>query len=373
MVAALNAQAAALVATAVPANTRGVDASAWARWTQFCALADEDPSFALCASDLPHAHELLVAFTLWVFQNMQPRRAGDHPSAASAAAVTAAVRRVLRREGIDIPPPPRLPALLRALGTHTLNAHGPAATTPTRKLPLLISHLRRMRAVRVGSRVAGRALDWGAPFWRAVWACFVLMFFAGLRKSDAVPSLGTAFARGRLSRGSISFRRLADGTWVLLLVPPRGKADQLGQTWANDPIVLPLDDASDPLDAGYVLQAFVAAAPQPPGDPFDMPLFTYAPDAFLTGRDVDEAFSGLLAAACPECAPADYSPHSFRIGAATSLQAAGADLDTIRRTFRWAGEATPLLYARTDLAAQCELVRGMRSSATAARPSPRCD
>jgi hypothetical protein len=199
-----------------------------------------------------------------------------------------------------------------------------------------------------------------APFWVAVWACFLVMWYAGFRKSDAVPCPNTPFGPGRLSRASVGYAPSARGT-VTLITPPFGKSDQLGTVWAAHPTALPPRDPSDALDAATAVARLLAL---PAGDaPADRtPLFTFAPGKHLDSRAIEDALQDLLQAACPDIRAQDFSCHSFRIGAATTLNANGASLETIQHTLRWRSASSAMVYARPDPAAGSALAADMRAS-----------
>ena len=62
--------------------------------------------------------------------------------------------------------------------------------------------------------------------------------------------------------------------------------------------------------------------------------------------------------------------HSFRVGAATALFAAGVSLDVVQRMGRWAAPSSAALYARTTAALFAEpadvLSRGSAAAPSAA-------
>jgi hypothetical protein len=53
----------------------------------------------------------------------------------------------------------------------------------------------RARAATAGSMIAKRVVDWSTPFWRCMWAIFILLWYSGARKSDAMPTKNTPFSK----------------------------------------------------------------------------------------------------------------------------------------------------------------------------------
>jgi integrase len=172
--------------------------------------------------------------------------------------------------------------------------------------------------------VNGEVFTWASPTGVSVRAMFLIMWRTGMRKDDAI----------RL-RGSSVWAR-TDGGFNLR--PGSSKTDPLGQRWGPDVISLPAPGA-DPLDASSGLHALAPAGPT-------APLFRNTDGHALSHSFVDAVFHASAVAALGAGPAKGLSTHSFRIGVATRLAAAGFSNDYIRRFGRWATVGMVDVYAR---------------------------
>ena len=131
------------------------------------------------------------------------------------------------------------------------------------------------------------------------------------------------------------------------LIPPPSKADQTGQIWGVHPIHL----AYDPRDTAYAatwLRKIELAFPVTAANRSLVALFvtdlSFSPMRHST---VDTYLSYFLRLHLGTVAK-NYSFHSFRIGFACALLAAGCDVYTIQALARWRSPESIRIYARMN-------------------------
>ncbi|KAJ1641134.1 hypothetical protein T492DRAFT_853864 [Pavlovales sp. CCMP2436] len=260
-------------------NTQSKDRTDWARWRE---------SF------------LLASFLIHVYQHMRPRnRSAPAPKPQSALSVLNSVRRVHKQANLRL------------------------ALLPQRKLPLGADYIRKMLRAPHGLLVAGRRIDWDAPFWVAACALIHVGYFEAFLKAElSVPDVGS-FKHGCLSRaslkwylGGVELRARRHGDYAILS-PPVAKNDPFGDVFGSDLLYL------------FVL---------PGEEPFDH-------------ATVDALIAGLVRSFMPEHEATRYSAHSMRIGAACALLCAGVSTAMFQRLCRWRSEEAQRIYARIEPAA----------------------
>jgi hypothetical protein len=107
--------------------------------------------------------------------------------------------------------------------------------------------------------------------------------------------------------------------------------------------VIPLGDHQ--LDAGVALRHSLegrAASAR-------APLFRDSGGASLTHAFLDRLFEDVIRFVLPAGQAADFSNHSFRIGCATTLLAAGFPLEVIKRFCRWRSDECAIIYSRAGV------------------------
>jgi hypothetical protein len=367
-----------LISAAVPANTRGVETSAWKSWCAFREGRGE-PHRVDDAMPQRDFEDLCCAFYLTVYGGMRARRKADGlPKPQSAMQVVCAMRRLHARLYGELKPAPRVGRLCEALATRVAATVGTNALLPSRKAPLTLESIlnANAKAEADGLVVDGRVVDWSSPFFMCYRAASLTLFYAGARKSDVLVTAGTPHDRRRPSAADLTFHapgaalppRLAapsvaeltpraDGVVRVFL---RGtKADQTCVVNADYALLLDGADDGDPANGAEALRAYAAACPRLADVPLvDQPLFAVDGVAF-SGELFDKVTKAILANLLGEAA-ADYSSHSFRIGAATALRDAGYSDAEIMRAFRW--KSMPVMdgYARVGDEARLDTARSLR-------------
>ncbi|KAJ1621940.1 hypothetical protein T492DRAFT_913829 [Pavlovales sp. CCMP2436] len=195
--------------------------------------------------------------------------------------------------------------------------------------PIFLSHLACFRLAAAGKNINGSTVDWSDPYWIVIWGALIILFYAGFRKSDALSTRTVPFSRGRMTRASLSWQGV-----IAVLMPGTSKADQMSTVWGDEPIYLPTRRTNDLLDPGACLAAVERAVPVAPEQAAPTPLFALPGSAELTVETFSNVLSALLRYIMSAEEAANYSGHSFRIGAATTLLARGTPSDVIKRTFR---------------------------------------
>ena len=134
-----------------------------------------------------------------------------------------------------------------------------------------------------------------------------------------------------------------------VIKPPRSKADQDGTKFGALPIYL-IFDPSDPINAPSWLQRLELRLPCHGSDRKSRPLFTedHLGRAPMSHATVDRLLGLLLRAFLPEDEAKVYSFHSFRVGFACALLAAGCDPATIQALARWRSTESLAIYARLN-------------------------
>jgi hypothetical protein len=257
---------------------------------------------------------LFQKLLVWTYDAMQPKRRDDAlPRPESALLVALAIRRAHRRLGIGTPPSREIRLVLYGLDLAYVEELGTAALLPRRKSPLTAAMLRAILALR-SFTVNGQLFRWSTPVGTFIRAMCFIMWRTGMRKDDAI----------RLRRGAALV--LPDGGFNLS--PCSSKTDPLGKVWG-------LDVVSLPAPCSGLLAASSGLHTLPPAPPNDA-LFQRADGRALRHALVNAVFhAAALAALWPETA-GDLSTHSFCIGVATRLAAAGFDNDYIWRFCPWA-------------------------------------
>ena len=125
------------------------------------------------------------------------------------------------------------------------------------------------------------------------------------------------------------------------VTPGVSKTDQTGKRWGDSPTVIPFGGELDA--ARYLADLLVARQPA-----LDTWLFGDTSGACLAKPWLDALLAHCLALVVPPGEARAYSAHSFRIGAATALFAAGVSLHLVQRVGRWASPSSASIYARSS-------------------------
>ncbi len=132
-----------------------------------------------------------------------------------------------------------------------------------------------------------------------------------------------------------------------ILIPPPSKADQTGEIWGVHPMHLPFDP-SDRANAATWLRDIELTLPVRGERRSSTALFvTDSALSTMHHSTVDTYLRRLLDRHLGNAA-GNYSFHSFRIGFACALLAAGCDVYTIQALARWRSTESIRIYARMN-------------------------
>jgi len=352
-------------------STNRIDAGYWSKWEKFCSLFPTPPVRAYMAAHTgadPDGYagelKLQALFLLFYSLNITARSRSD-PAALPGSSMQA-LRGVFReheKRGVTMAPATLAGRVLKGMQREYVLAHGIRPTA--RKLPLTNSMILMMLATPAVTYL-GLHCDWAQYFWVATCAWVSTLAEEGSRKEAiAKPSATTPFEKGRLTFASLVWLVCGveysspTGAQLAALAPGRGdgvylkygraKNDPFGVFFASTPSFLPFDPHA-PRNACRALAALEVAASVAGARRAVTPLFGPSVGEEFTGAQVDKAFQlmMLFGARVPAAQLKDYSVHSFRIWLACALLANGVDWATIKRTLRWRGDESLLIYARLN-------------------------
>ena len=357
-----------------PDSTQAKDVRAMRAFGVYCALMGTSTwrTEAWKVDDDVYKREcvLLCGFLIHLVQTL-PGRARDSPGALpqSCMNLVYAVRRAHSDNGYEMVPASAVGRMLLHLTNAYAAEHGPESLLPNRKSPFAPKRAAEFLRVAPGTRVCRWLLDWSTPFFIMLWAVITLAGSAGFRKAElTVPSSDT-FTNMRMSRAHLVWRlvnptlpcgyetvanpsaerlrNLRDGDYAMVRPPP-SKTDPWGTTYGNDFIYLPFV-AGDAVNAAAALAAMEVAFPVSAGMRRSVPLFAMCATTFepLDAQTLTNAMTALFrAVSATDAEASEYSFHSFRIGLATALLAAGYDYPAIKAHCRWSSDASVKLYGR---------------------------
>ena len=360
----------------VPENTLTKDDLSWRRWERYCIIAGTTPwrmdraaHSGADAAGFDRESRLLCGFLLWCYDDIQPRSKSDPaPKPESAYAMVCGVRRIHRRHNVDMVSCKQLSAVLKGLTKAFIMEHGAEALLPQRREPLGPELLRRLLAgdpaTRDGAKLGSGTIDWSSPVFICLGAMFALGGGTGFRKSEVALPANVVFDDRRLSRSSVLWLIggviYSDPSRELLLSmvprrdfvmikPPRSKADQDGTKFGALPIYLSFDP-SDRANAAHWLQRLELRFPCHGQHRKARPLFFEEAKTFrpMSHGTVDRYLGLLLRVLVTEAEACKCSFHSFRVGFACALLAAGCPPATIQALARWSSAESLAVYARLN-------------------------
>jgi hypothetical protein len=306
---------------------------------------------------------LLAAFLLHCVSIIAPRsRSSAAAQPDSALNMVKAVRRIHKRRGIFMVSTAQLTAVMKGLMVEHIAEHGYESLLPHRKEPLDATHLRLLLSTPHGTLLGRLELDWSSPLGLSLGGIFAVGASTGIRKAEGATPNGRALDQRRLRRSNLlwsidgttiadpspaALRGLVSGRDSAILIPPPSKADQFGDIWGVHPIHLPFAP-EDSANAAAWLQRIELALPVRGDQRASTALFVV--DANLTPlrHSAVDTYLGHLLNLHFGANASKYSFHSFRIGFACALLAAGCDPYTIQALARWRSVESLRIYARMN-------------------------
>ena len=359
-----------VIEAGVPASTLSRDATAWRRWTDFCALVPTPPwrldvnaHSGADAAGADRESRLLCAFLLYCYEIIQPRSSKSKAAKPSSAyQMVDGVRRVHRRAGIFMVSAKRLTMIMNGITAAHIKEHGAESLVVQRKDPLGPSLTRALLNTAHGTVLGSRKLDWSSTLFLNLGAMFALSVGTGFRKAEVALPSGVELDDRRLHRSSVKWqidgvifadpspeqlKCMVRGRDKAIIIPPPSKADQDGTVWGAHPIWQVYDDR-DVANAALWLQRLELAAPCHNGARLRTALFVSESSTPMLQSTVDTYLRHLLVANVPAEKVDSYSFHSFRIGFACALLAAKCPYDMIQALARWRSDKSVAIYARLN-------------------------
>ena len=355
----------------VPKLTAKKDRTGWAYWEEFTTMWGTP---ALRTETRDHRERetfLAAAFVVWLSGVVPARGGRGLPKPKSLLAHLHAVGRVHRLHGLVFDHGQLASTVVKTLNTRYCEVYG--TLTPGRKEPLTRRMLRTMLEPRHQglSLGGGRVLDWGSWFGTNLAAAMAVSSSGGFRKGELALAAGAAHSRLRMSRASLfwiiggellrcpsplQLAGLQAGDKAGLLAGPC-KNDPWGVHFGAHPLYFAFVPG-DPDNTAARLRTLVLECPVEPQHLQATPLFSAGPDfAPMRHHHLDAALRALLRQSFGEERAQRYSWHSFRIGLACSLLAAGASEATIMALCRWRSPEALRSYARLSFEEYVEWLR----------------
>ena len=357
----------------VPPGTADKDRLAWDRWCTFCLLVsdtgispwrmDADAHRGDDPIGFDRETRLLSAFLIYCHGIIQPRSnssAAAKPS--SAYNMVAAVRRIHKRRGIIMVSSAQLSAVLKGIMVEHIAEHGYESLLPHRKEPLDAEHVRLFLSTSPGTIFGRETVDWSSPLFLSLASLFTVGISTGIRKAEGATPTGKFLDQRRLRRSNMLWRidcvsiadptpeqltSMVDGRDGAILIPPPSKADQFGDIWGVHPIHLGLDPA-DQANAATWLRRMELSFPVHGPQRAQVAVFFTDTNLTTMHHSTVDTYLGYFLKLYLGAAASNFSFHSFRIGFACALLAAGCDVYTIQALARWRSPESIRIYARMN-------------------------
>lgn len=254
----------------------------------------------------------------------------------------------------------------RGLMREYIDEYGLEGLIPDRKNPLTNELIDGMLSTPDGTKVGHLVVEWDSYYWTSLYALFCVLAESGERKDEvAKANAATPFRKGRFTFASLSFKiggvildrwpsraeldSMAPGDGILL-AHGVSKNDPVGQWFAATPTFLPWRTAGRCACRALARLISHPEAAVLGGRLDTTPLFGPKCGGEFTHAQVDKAFFLLLEVGgkVPRALLSNYSVHSFRIFLCCALLNANCSHTIIKRILRWRGDASLIVYGRTD-------------------------
>jgi hypothetical protein len=313
----LKANAKALIGSALATSSRATYSSGFAKFLSFIEqYGDHDDS----RNPFPVSEETAVDFTTWLyrFDDKAPNTIRTYIYAVKSAQID-----------FGYGPWPEFPLLERCL--QGIRRLGTSSQAPLRE-PITLTHLQRLFDHCCSGSLGDLSL-------RAAFSCALF----GLMRVSEVTHFKSSPDVPSLCRRDLSFQTLNDMDCAVLRLR-RSKTDQFHH---GVDIVLPHLDS--PLCPHCALHALVSASASSSAD---APLFVQASSGVVHSLLTRRTFTAILSSVLGG-ESALLKAHSFRIGGACLLEAAGVHHYIIQRLGRWASDSYKV-YLRATLASEAQ-------------------
>ena len=356
----------------IPDGTLKVDNLAWRRWSEFVDILktpawrlDRQAHSGADPAGFDRESMLLCAFLIWCYDIIQPRSKNDPaPKPQSCYNMVSGVRRIHRRANVDMVSCQQLSAVMKGITAQHIIEHGAESLLPERKEPIGPVLLRALLSLPDGTVLGKKTLNWADPLFLCLGAMFALGGGTGFRKAEVALPGGTTFNDRRVRRASLlweidgavyadpspaQLRGLVPLRDKAIIKPPRSKGDQDGTKFGAHPIYQ-IYDPADIANAAAWLLRIELRFPRRGAYRLITPLFFSEARKYtcISHSTVDTYLAHLLHYVVPHDKVTCYSFHSFRIGFACALLAAGCPYDMIQALARWRSAESVKIYARIN-------------------------
>ena len=354
------------VTQAVRPGTRKKNLCAMSHWRTFTGIMGTPALRRDPVPNLVRETFLVGAFIVWLTTILKPKtkgRAFCKPESYMAHAY--GVKRAHMDLGIQFDVLFLARSVFRTLCDEYGRRHGPECMIPARREPFARHMLKTMLDVPSGLRVGVQGtptLVWSSWFGLNYAAMMCVSASGGFRKAEVSLGAGVSFDAMHLSRAHLF--------WIIngiihrapsreLLMSMRGgdlaglvacpcKNDPTGSAFMPHPLYFSFRPG-DRFCTAWRLREMVINCWVEPEVMRTTPLFSTGPSRQPFRHSVvDKVLLALLLTFLPEAEAARYSWHSWRIGLACSLLAAGASEATILALCRWKGPQSLRIYARRN-------------------------
>ena len=323
---------------------------------------------------------LLAVALVLLYARMRPRSKRDPvASPRSALQKLRGVAREHKKRGFIMAPLTFAVEVMKGMLHDAVRLHGTDWLAPARKKPLTNAMIVTMLAVASGTCGMGFVVDLTSYFWISVVATFAVLAETGMRKADvSKPLQSLPSVRGRLTFESLKWEvdgeQFACLTRAQLLAARPGyacylvygalKNDPYAEFYGSRPSKLMYRDEPHRSACRELVRLELAAGLEPAARA-KTPLFGPAPGVEWHHDLLTRVFLFFMmhVVGLSEREAEGYSLHSFRIGLACALYAAGCPNDRIQTILRWKSEEALLIYARLNDSERNEWVERAQAAA----------
>ncbi len=357
-----------------PLSSQEKSRTSWKYWTAFMALWNSPPLRTPDPLHLARENFLKAAFLLWVRREARSSLPGrTQIKVSTAVGHLYRVAKIHQAHDLEFTTKKTVHQVVKYLAREYELVHGPEALVPRRREGFSRKMLRSMLANLHGLRLRSRehpVIESDSWLGRNIKAALCLSSAGGFRKAEVSLAPGEEFHAMHMSRASLFFIvrenvERAPSQDTLRSMKKRDRVGVLAVPCKNDPLGLhflpfPLIfnfNPDDNADLGLTLRDLALHCWVPADELRATPMFTYSKSKKALRRDfLDLVLKALLLTFLTVSEADQYSWHSFRIGLACSLRAAGAPDWVIMALCRWRSAASIPVYARINYAVSADWI-----------------
>ena len=351
----------AMLYQGVPDNTAKAELSAWKSWSEACERLGRTKWRGRRTGQKEHLK--LGRIVLDIYEHMLPRRKSD-PAAKpeSAYKVYLSVKRLMRREGEDVPNVTVVRGVIKGLVVDYIKRHGFRTLVPKRAAAFSVEQARKLRSLPLGTVIGSwtlRARSLATSSWRCMNST---LFNTGMRSDEVcTPSKKEGLTGKMLTRASLVFSIAGETTadpsrqqlqamtatdGVFINVRP-SKTDSDGSFWCDKPIWLPFRKYQE----ANACMDFVRMELEHPCrgiKRLQVALFANDDASPFTKYQIDAALTSALTCIGLGSKRESYTWHSYRVTLACLLDAAKCPPEMIKKMVRWISDESLRTYIRPN-------------------------